>query len=61
MSSAEADAPIITQSRDDLMLIDAELRELYKAATLLPDGRSQRGRKQGAGSDNTGRSLRYYK
>jgi hypothetical protein len=27
------------------MLIDAELREAYAAATLLPDGRSRRGRK----------------
>ena len=32
-------------SRDDLMLIDAELREAYSAATLMEDGRSRRGRK----------------
>ena len=38
----EAVAP---PSRDELMLIDADLREAYKAATLLPDGRSRRGRK----------------
>ena len=32
-------------SRDDLMLIVAELREAYSAATLMEDGRSRRGRK----------------
>ena len=32
-------------SRDDLMIVDQELRELYRDATLLPDGRSRRGRK----------------
>ena len=32
-------------SRDDLMLIDAELREAYSAATLMEGGRSRRGRK----------------
>ena len=32
-------------SRDDLILVDQELRELYRAASLTPDGRSLRGRK----------------
>jgi hypothetical protein len=32
-------------SRDDLLLLDQELREHYRAATLLPGGRSRRGRK----------------
>lgn len=32
-------------SRDDLILVHEELREAYRAATLLPDGRSRRGRK----------------
>lgn len=32
-------------SRVDLILIDTELREHYRAATLLSDGRSRRGRK----------------
>ena len=32
-------------TRDELMLLDAELREAYREATLLPDGRSRRGRK----------------
>jgi hypothetical protein len=50
---AQAAAPIfgdapplaIPPSRDDLLLFDQELREHYRAATLLPDGRSRRGRK----------------
>ena len=32
-------------SRDELMLLDAELRECYRAATYMPDGRLKRGRK----------------
>ena len=32
-------------TRDELMILDAELREAYQEATLLPDGRSRRGRK----------------
>ena len=39
------DVMIDPPSRDDLMLLDQELRELYRAATLLPDGRSRHGRK----------------
>ena len=38
-------AAVTPPSRDELMLIDAELREAYTAATLMPDGRSRRGRK----------------
>ena len=37
--------PINPPSRDELMDIDSELRKCYRAATLLPDGRSRRGRK----------------
>ena len=41
-----APQPVVTPaSRDDLLLLDQELREHYRAATLLPDGRSRRGRK----------------
>ena len=32
-------------SREELLDFDIELREAHKAATLLPDGRSRRGRK----------------
>ena len=38
-------AAVTPPSRDELMLIDAELREAYTAATLMPEGRSRRGRK----------------
>ena len=37
--------PIVNpMSRDDLLLVDHELRELYRATTRLPDGRPRKGR-----------------
>eukprot|EP00966_Prymnesium_polylepis_P314779 7273347-Prymnesium_polylepis.1 len=45
MKPVDGPSIINPPSRDDLMLIDAELRERHKAASLLPDGRSLRGRK----------------
>ena len=44
--SSDAGRTVVApSSRNELMLIDAELREAYTAATLMPDGRSRRGRK----------------
>ena len=45
-ASAEGEAEDLgPPSRDDLIFLDQELRELYRAASLNADGRSLRGRK----------------
>ena len=36
-----ASASVTPPSRDDLMILAAELRECYQAATLQPDGRTK--------------------
>ena len=38
-------APVTPPTRADLLLADAEMRECYRAATLLSDGNTKRGRK----------------
>ena len=43
--TAAAPPPVDPMSRDEKMLLDTEFREIYRAATLLHDGRSRRGRK----------------
>jgi hypothetical protein len=40
-----ASAPVTPPTRADLLLADAEMRECYRAATLLSDGNTKRGRK----------------
>ena len=40
-----ASAPVTPPTRTDLLLVDQEMRECYRAATLLSDGNTKRGRK----------------